>query len=406
MQKTDKDLARKCLEKESIDEKLIVTAGESGSLLEREAFLSAKKGFSVPLGITDDDHQIVVRDFSSIPHVLIGGSTGTGKSSFIRTMLAVLFLHHSPSEVKAIIYDSKGIEYSLFTQMPHLLMPVFSESRNVLGAISWLNLVMQERQKLLVMSGYRDMKKFNEAYPHDGAGTAEIFFILDDFASVRLDGEYRDTLYKVLRDGRAAGIHIIVVSSILSDTSGKNEMLSYIPCRICFSFPAKSDYQKVLGVPAAYRLGAPGEMIYRYHNDMFKCQSAYASYKNIENVMNKVYYGHMNQKVTGQKECSNGEDTPLISDGVQNFIDQFTTKEYTETPEEYDQYLYDAGRLVIEKQKGSIGMIQRCFKIGFNRAAHIMDQLEELGVVGSEIGTSPRTVRMTADEWEEKSQEI
>ena len=107
MQKTDKDLARKCLEKESIDEKLIVTAGESGSLLEREAFLSAKKGFSVPLGITDDDHQIVVRDFSSIPHVLIGGSTGTGKSSFIRTMLAVLFLHHSPSEVKAIIYDSK-----------------------------------------------------------------------------------------------------------------------------------------------------------------------------------------------------------------------------------------------------------------------------------------------------------
>lgn len=139
---------------------------------------------------------------------------------------------------------------------------------------------------------------------------------------------------------------------------------------------------------------------------MFKCQSAYALYKNIENVMNKVYYGHMNQKVTGQKECSNGEDTPLISDGIQNFIDQFTTKEHAETPEEYDQYLYDAGRLVIEKQKGSIGMIQRCFKIGFNRAAHIMDQLEELGVVGSEIGTSPRTVRMTADEWEEKSQEI
>lgn len=364
-----------------------VQRDHEGNLLESEEYLSAKGKVMIPLGATEDG-SIIIRDLSTIPHILICGFTGTGKTAFVQTLLSVLMSKQSPDDVKILIYDSKRIEYGIFSNAPHLYLPIIYDRDKAVAAIKYLAEESRRRFRLFADTGCKDYEKYNALHSDDSQKLPELFMILDDFSALSIDKNEMYELLNVLKNGRIAGIHVIVISSMTSTKVLQKELVSNIPCRICFRLSSKAESRSVLEQAGAEELFVPGEMIYKFQNDFCKCQSAYATYENIGNVMKSVCHAVASVTALGIEASMLFSDIPVSNSSSLGYLES-----------DYDELLSDAAELVIESGRGSVSMLQRKFRIGFNRAARMLDQLESLGVVGGQAGSVLKEVLMTTDDW-------
>ncbi len=364
-----------------------VLSSEEFNILDSKQYLDATGELKVPLGRREGG-SIVVLDMHEVPHMLICGFTGSGKTAFVRTLLSTLATQYSCNKVSFVIYDSKYIEYSAFSDLKHMLLPIIADANKIKGVIDYLAAETRSRLQRFADARTKDLNSYNEYCKEAGNDKLpEVFFVMDDFAQCPIDRDILFSISEILRNGRIAGIHVIIVSSVVTAKVLPKEIISNIPCRLTFCLSSKAESKLILEEPGAEELFIPGEMLFRYQGMIEKCQCAHAEDENINKVLKKLKAkGRMNLTSLG-----------LLAEGI---FEKDTSKPMAQnTLEDYDEYIAQAGAIILEKQKATIGMLQRVFKIGFNRAERLMNQLEELGLVGEEAGTKPRAILLSEDKW-------
>ena len=351
---------------------------------------------------------IVIADIAKMPHMLIAGATGSGKSVCINTIIMSILYKASPDEVKLIMVDPKVVELSNYNGIPHLLIPVVTDPKKASQALNWAVSEMMERyskfEKARVrnIEGYNEKIKAGEVKVTDEYGEEvvvnekmyQMVIIIDELADLMMvaSNEVEAAICRIAQLARAAGIHLIVATQRPSADIVTGLIKANIPSRISFAVSSAIDSRVILDEAGAERLLGKGDMLYfpQGATGPVRVQGAWVSDEEIHKVTEYI--------------ISNNNYDDSATEEIAEKINQAASPASSASPEEdddKDQYFADCGRLIIDKGKGSIGMLQRNFKIGFNRAARIMDQLEEMGVVGPEEGTKPRRVLVTIDEFEE-----
>ena len=375
-------------------------------LLESDNFKNFKSNLSFAVG-KDIAGQTVVTDIAKMPHVLIAGSTGSGKSVCINTLIMSILYKASPEDVKLIMVDPKVVELSVYNGIPHLLLPVVTDPKKAAGALHWGVNEMTERYKKFEDMHVRDLKGYNkkveEMTENGGAELPQklpqIVIIVDELADLMMvaPGEVEESICRLAQLARAAGIHLVIATQRPSVDVITGLIKANMPSRIAFAVSSGVDSRTILDMNGAEKLLGKGDMLFypQGYPKPVRVQGAFVSDKEVADV---VDYLKENNDVESQDDVNqqieamgNGSGDAPGKGGGEN---------------ERDMYFADAGRFIIEKDKASIGMLQRVFKIGFNRAARIMDQLCDYGVVGEEEGTKPRKVLMTEEQFEQLLEEI
>lgn len=371
-------------------------------LLETPDFRDFKSNLAFAVG-KDIAGQPVVTDIAKMPHLLIAGATGSGKSVCINTLIMSLLYKSSPDDVKLIMIDPKVVELSVYNGIPHLMIPVVTDPKKAAGALAWGVTEMTERYKKFADLNVRKIDEYNKKIAqmdtNDGAPLPDpmpqIVIIVDELADLMMvaPGEVEESICRLAQLARAAGIHLVIATQRPSVDVITGLIKANMPSRIAFAVSSGVDSRTILDMNGAEKLLGKGDMLF-YPQGLSKpvrVQGAFVSDQEVSRVVEflkgqcgeAVYSSDVEQKITVSATAAGagifGQDAAS----------------------ERDVYFYDAGTFIIEKEKASIGMLQRVFKIGFNRAARIMDQLAEAGVVGEEEGTKPRKVLMTQEQFEE-----
>lgn len=353
----------------------------------------------------DISGQIVISDIAKMPHVLIAGTTGSGKSVCINTIIMSILYRAKPSEVKMILIDPKVVELSIYNGIPHLLIPVVTDPKKAAGAINWAVKEMTDRYNKFADAGVRDMAGFNAKFPDQKM--PQIVLVVDELADLMMvaSKEVEQSICRLAQLARAAGIHLIIATQRPSVDVITGLIKANMPSRIAFAVSSGVDSRTILDMQGAEKLLGKGDMLYypQGYTKPLRVQGAFVSDEEVTKVVDfikanngEVVHDESITEYVSQAGANAGNTSG--SSGSVSISD--------EGPDDsLDSFFEAAGRLIIEQQKGSIGMLQRRFKIGFNRAARIMDQLEEAGVVGPEEGTKPRRVIMSMEQFEEMFQE-
>lgn len=342
--------------------------------------------------------QPVVADIAKMPHLLIAGATGSGKSVCINTIIMSILYKADPENVKLILIDPKVVELSVYNGIPHLLIPVVTDPKKAAGALHWAVAEMMDRYQKFADCQVRDLKGYNQkiaAISHVEDETKpvkmpQIVVVVDELADLMMvaPGDVEDAICRLAQLARAAGIHLIIATQRPSVDVITGLIKANMPSRIAFSVSSGVDSRTILDMNGAEKLLGNGDMLFypQGFQKPLRVQGPFVSDPEVEAVVDflkkqstVVYNPEIEAKMAS---ASSG---PGSGAGGGN---------------ERDAYFVEAGKFVIEKEKGSIGMLQRMFKVGFNRAARIMDQLEEAGVVGPEEGTKPRKILMSLEEFE------
>lgn len=345
---------------------------------------------TVSIGMTADE-TVINENLADIAHILIGGHTGTGKTSFVQTILSMLICEKSVSDVRLVIFDSKGIDYGIFNHSKQLLHPVITDFREIQSVYEMLLQENQRRINLISCSGVRDYKQYNTQCTHVSERMVDVFVVLDDFSAISYLKE-TESIMALLRDGRITGIHLIIVSSIISSKVISREIKACVPCKISFRLSSRAESQLLLDQAGAEKLNVPGEMIYKYMSDFNICECAFAQYENMERAIRSKQYEKPNIK-------SLGERAAMLFSATSFNMPPLSAKEHIET-EKNDMLLDEAVSMVIQCGMASTGILQRKLNISYNRAAKLLDKMEKLGVIGPENGTKPRQVIMTKKQWD------
>jgi S-DNA-T family DNA segregation ATPase FtsK/SpoIIIE len=384
------------------------TAVAFRDLVESKEFKEFPSRLAFAVG-KDIGGQIVVTDIAKMPHLLIAGATGSGKSVCINTIIMSILYKAKPDEVKMIMVDPKVVELSVYNGIPHLLIPVVTDPKKAASALHWGVAEMTERYKKFADFNVRDLKGYNKKVESmQAAGDPEapeklpqILIIVDELADLMMvaPGEVEESICRLAQLARACGIHLIIATQRPSVDVITGLIKANMPSRVAFAVSSGVDSRTILDMVGAEKLLGKGDMLFypQGYPKPARVQGAFVSDKEVSDVVDflknqaigNVYSNDIEEQI---KSLDAGSGTGA-SGGA-------------EGGSEYDQYFADAGRFIIEKDKASIGMLQRVFKIGFNRAARIMDQLCDAGVVGEEEGTKPRKVLMTAEEFEQLVEEI
>lgn len=332
-----------------------------------------------------------------MPHLLIAGATGSGKSVCINTLIMSIIFKSDPKDVKMIMVDPKVVELSVYNGIPHLLIPVVTDPKKASGALNWAVAEMTDRYKKFADCNVRDLKGYNEKIdkladiPDDKKPKKlpQIVIIIDELADLMMvaPGEVEDSICRLAQLARAAGIHLVIATQRPSVNVITGLIKANVPSRIAFAVSSGVDSRTIIDMNGAEKLLGKGDMLF-YPAGFPKPQRVQGAFVSDEEVGRVVEF-LTEQGLTAQysEDVINRVAAPS-SDGGSSAADQ-------------DEYFAQAGKFIIEKDKASIGMLQRVFKIGFNRAARIMDQLAEAGVVGEEEGTKPRKVLMSLEQFEE-----
>lgn len=339
----------------------------------------------VTIGV-DTNGNDIIHDFAGTPHVLVCGHSGTGKTCFVQTVLTMMAKEHSVDEVGYVIFDSKSTDYLEFNRLPHLLVPVINDGKRFAGALAWAGEVTKKRYYLFAEKQVKDLDAYNrksdEKLPH-------LFIVIDDLYNLLFTSskDIMEPLKYLLVNGRQAGIHIVIVTSVPSSKVLQSEILANLPCRICFAVVSKADSRTIISVNGAEELDVPGHMIFKMQNCFIKCQAAYMSEDEIEDTIAELDDGS-SWSDPSIDEWLNGR-TPQSAAGPSNPLGA------------YDHMLPRAVEIVLGMGSCSVSMIQRTLKIGYSRSAQIVDQMEELGIVGPYEGAKPRSVLIDQDDWRE-----
>ena len=367
-------------------------------LLETDAFSNFPSKIAFAVG-KDIAGKVVVSDIAKMPHMLIAGSTGSGKSVCINTLIMSILYKAKPSEVKLILVDPKVVELSVYNGIPHLLIPVVTDPKKASAALQWGVAEMTDRYQKFADSNVRDLKGYNkkleerrqkgeEGIPND---LPQIVIIVDELADLMMvaPGEVEDAICRLAQLARAAGIHLIIATQRPSVNVITGLIKANMPSRIAFSVSSSVDSRTILDMGGAEKLLGKGDMLYKPqdYQKPARLQGSFVSDKEVSDVVAylKDHYGENAYDPDIEKRIHTVSlDGGSAAGGGDN----------------RDNYFVEAGKFIIEKDKASIGMLQRVLKIGFNRAARIMDQLADAGVVGPEEGTKPRKVLMSMEQFE------
>ena len=368
-------------------------------LIETDTFKNTSSKIAFAAG-KDIAGKTIVADIARMPHLLIAGATGSGKSVCINTIIMSILYKARPDEVKLIMVDPKVVELSIYNGIPHLLLPVVTEPKKAASALNWAVNEMDTRYKKFAGVGARSLKGYNDiaAKMEFKEGEVpveklpEIVIIIDELADLMMvaPGEVEGAICRLAQLARAAGIHMVIATQRPSVNVITGLIKANVPSRIAFSVSSGVDSRTILDMNGAEKLLGKGDMLYFPSNipKPIRVQGAFVSDEEVSKVV-QFLKDNMSGEVNYDESIT---ETAIASKA---------SGQAAEQQDDRDSLFADAGRFVIEKERGSIGMLQRQFKIGFNRAGRIMDQLADAGVVGPEIGTKPRKVLMTAEEFEE-----
>ena len=348
-------------------------------------------------------------DIEKMPHLLIAGATGSGKSVCINTIIMSILYKADPKDVKLLMVDPKVVELSVYNGIPHLLIPVVTDPKKAAGALNWAVAEMTDRYNKFAEAHVRNLKGYNakiDSLPDvEGEPKPEkmpqIVIIVDELADLMMvaSNDVEGAICRLAQLARAAGIHLIIATQRPSVNVITGLIKANMPSRIAFAVTSGIDSRTILDMNGAEKLLGKGDMLF-YPQGIPKpvrVQGAFVSDKEVSDVVNyiKEENGQVSYNAAVEEHMNNAE-----SENTTVSIDSNSG-----TGDGRDAYFADAAKLLIEKEKGSIGMLQRYFKVGFNRAARIMDQLEEAGIVGPEEGTKPRRVLMTQEQFEQYEEE-
>ena len=352
----------------------------------------------------------VVTDIAKMPHMLIAGSTGSGKSVCINSIIMSILYKAKPDEVKLIMIDPKVVELSVYNGIPHLLIPVVTDPKKAAGALHWAVAEMSERYKKFADLNVRDLKGYNKAVEASGgmidgepvSVMPQILIIVDELADLMMvaPGEVEEAICRLAQLARAAGIHLIIATQRPSVDVITGLIKANMPSRIAFAVSSGVDSRTILDSNGAEKLLGKGDMLFapQGYPKPARIQGAFVSDEEVSDVVDFL-----------KNQCmGNGSlYDETIQDQIQNMGAQGSSSggSGADGGSDIDEYFVDAARFIIEKDKASIGMLQRAFRIGFNRAGRIMDQLYEAGIVGGDEGTKPRKVLMTEEQFEQYLEE-
>ena len=366
-------------------------------LVESKEFKESQSAISFGVG-KDIAGKTIIADIAKMPHMLIAGATGSGKSVCINTIIMSILYKAKPEDVRLIMVDPKVVELSVYNGIPHLLLPVVTDPKKAAGALNWAVNEMTDRYKKFAamqvrnIKGYNDVvvKKNKEGIDPPMEKLPQIVIIIDELADLMMvaPGEVGDAICRLAQLARAAGIHMVIATQRPSVNVVTGLIKANIPSKIAFAVSSGIDSRVIIDMNGAEKLLGKGDMLYFPSNlpKPLRVQGAFVSDEEVENVVSFL------------KE--NAEEVSYDESIAQATVSQESMSGNSKGDEERDSLFADAGRFVIENEKGSIGSLQRHFKIGFNRAGRIMDQLADAKVVGPELGTKPRKVEMTMEEFE------
>lgn len=375
-------------------------------LLETDEFKKFPSNIAFAVG-KDIAGRVVVSDIAKMPHMLIAGATGSGKSVCINTLIMSILYKADPSDVKLIMVDPKVVELSVYNGIPHLMIPVVTDPKKASAALQWGVAEMTDRYQKFADFNVRDLKGYNKKVedmvargdPQAPKKMPQIVIIVDELADLMMvcPGEVEESICRLAQLARAAGIHLIIATQRPSVDVITGLIKANMPSRIAFSVSSGVDSRTILDMNGAEKLLGKGDMLFypQGYTKPVRVQGAFVSDKEVSDVvgflknqqLGNIYDSDIQEKMESMGAAS-GDGHGGSGGG-----------------NERDQYFVDAAQFIIEKDKASIGMLQRVFKIGFNRAARIMDQLCEAGVVGEEEGTKPRKVLMSQEQFEQYIEE-
>lgn len=372
-------------------------------LVESEEFKKHKSNISFCVG-KDIAGKVTVADIAKMPHLLIAGATGSGKSVCINTIIMSILYKADPKDVKLIMIDPKVVELSVYNGIPHLMIPVVTDPKKAAGALHWAVAEMTERYQKFADAGVRDLKGYNAKVDSladiEGEDKPErlpqIVIIVDELADLMMvaPGDVEEAICRLAQLARACGIHLIIATQRPSVNVITGLIKANMPSRIAFAVTSGVDSRTILDMNGAEKLLGKGDMLFNPQGvpKPLRVQGALVTDKEVSDVVAflKEHNGHAGYNQAIEEKIKTVENT-TTSIGAAD----------SSEGDSRDAYFADAAKLLIEKEKGSIGMLQRYFKVGFNRAARIMDQLEEAGIVGPEEGTKPRKVLMSKEQFEE-----
>ncbi|RFZ80509.1 DNA translocase FtsK [Lacrimispora amygdalina] len=367
-------------------------------ILEADSFQKHSSNIAFAVG-KDIGGQVVVTDIAKMPHLLIAGATGSGKSVCINTLIMSIIFKADPDDVKLIMVDPKVVELSVYNGIPHLLLPVVTDPKKASGALNWAVAEMTDRYNKFAQYNVREIKGYNAKVEslkdiddeNKPQKMPQIVIIIDELADLMMvaPGEVEDSICRLAQLARAAGIHLVIATQRPSVNVITGLIKANVPSRVAFAVSSGVDSRTIIDMNGAEKLLGKGDMLFYpagYPKPM-RVQGAFVSDTEVSKVVDFLTEQGMTADYNPEVE-SMIASAPAAADSKGGGSDR-------------DEYFVQAGRFIIEKDKASIGMLQRMYKIGFNRAARIMDQLAEAGVVGEEEGTKPRKVLMSMEEFEE-----
>ena len=366
-------------------------------IIDTDTFKNHKSKLAFALG-KDVAGDVVVTDISKMPHVMIAGSTGSGKSVCINTLISSIIYKAKPSEVKLLMVDPKVVELSVYNGIPHLLIPVVTDPKKAAGALAWAVQEMENRYATFAMKGVRDLKGYNESVEKEN-GTGKlphIVIIIDELADLMMvaKNDVEDAICRLAQKARAAGMHLVIATQRPSVDVITGLIKANIPSRIAFAVSSQVDSRTILDMVGAEKLLGKGDMLFYPAGapKPTRIQGAFVSDGEVEKIVDFI-------KSNG--EATYNED---ILESIENAGKSDKEKDLEAEQREdddVDPFLMEAIDVVVETGQASTSFIQRRFKVGYARAGRIIDQMEERGIISGFQGSKPREVLMSKERWEE-----
>ncbi len=379
-------------------------------LIDSDEYRKSKGKLTFAVG-KDIEGKIVMGDISKMPHVLVAGTTGSGKSVFTNSIILSILYHASPEEVKLILIDPKKVEFPIYNKIPHLLIPVVTEPLKAAGALGWAVNEMNKRYLMFEANSVKNLEGFNEMLLEEKQKPEEerdemkaklsplpqIVIVIDEFADLMMaaKSEVEDSVLKLAQLARAAGIHMIIATQSPRTDVLTGLIKSNIPSRVSLSVASNIDSRVILDESGAEKLLGNGDLLYKPIGvrKPFRIQSGYASAREISSVvefLKKDHSAEYSQEIIDEVD----ENTPAPKEqkgvGDENIIIN---------PD--DDLIEQAVSIILQTQNASTAFLQRKLKLGFPRAARIMDEIEEMGIIGPQEGSKPRKILISQEEWAE-----
>ena len=363
-------------------------------IIDSPAFKNAQSSLSFAIG-KDISGECVVGNIAKLPHMLIAGTTGSGKSVCLNSLLLSLLYKATPEQLRLIMIDPKMVELGIYNGIPHLYVPVVTDPKKAAGALQWAVVEMLKRYRLFSEAGVRDLAGYNAHQKKLGADTMpQVVIVVDELADLMFvaSKDVEESICRVAQMGRAAGMHLIIATQRPSADVITGLMKANIPSRIAFAVSSAMESRIILDAAGAEKLIGMGDMLYSPlgSGKPMRVQGAYVSDEEREDVIDFIKRG----------------SAPEYSDDILEQIEK-AAEEPAEaeapaaTKQQFDELLPQAVDVIFETKQASVSMLQRRLKLGYSRAARLVDQMEQLGIVGPFEGSKPRQVLITKQQWQE-----